>query len=137
MQTLESTPNGSPSAKGELARLLEGSTELIYRPTTVEVLVGGTRIRGVVHSLGRQQLLMATPGKEVVAGTRLTVRFPVPLKGRKVMLDLLCDVGAASPMEGRDAVSYDLTIRGVEKEPAPGLWQRWVQYLLEKRAFIS
>lgn len=128
-------PPAAPA--GELTRLLEGSKELIYRPTKVEVVIGATRFRGVVHSLGRQHLLLATPGRTVAPATRMTVRFPVPLRGQKVTIDLLCAITAASPMEDRDAVSYDLLIRAVDKEPAPGLWERWVRYLLEKRAFIG
>ena len=132
---LEATPQSSDA--GELTRLVEGSKELIYRPTNVEVVSGKVRSRGVVHSLGRKHLLLATPGKSVAFGRQLTVRFPVPVKGRKVFLDLHCDVGAANPMEGRNAVAWDLAIRSIEGEPAPGLWKRWVQFLLERKSFLG
>ncbi len=123
--------------KGELTRLLEGSKELVYRPTKVEVIIGTVRTRGVVHSIGRHNLLLATPGRSVAPATRMKVRFPVPLRGKQVQLELHCAITAASPMTDRDAVSYDLLIRAVDNEPVKGLWERWVRYLLEKRAFIG
>ncbi len=128
-------PPAVPS--GELTRHLEGSKELVYRPTKVEVVIGTTRARGVVHSLGRQNLLLATPGRSVASATRMLVRFPVPVRGQKITLDLHCAITAASPMKSRDAVSYDLLIHAVENEPAPGLWERWVRYLIDKRAFVG
>jgi hypothetical protein len=103
----------------------------------VEVIIGSTRSRAVVHSIGRHNLLLATPGSDVLPATRMVVRFPVPVKGRKVLLELQCAITAANVMESREAVSYDLEISAVENEPAPGLWGRWVRYLLEKRAFIG
>lgn len=121
--------------RGDLTRLLEGSRELIYRPTTVETILGPLRSRGVVHSLGRKALLLAVPGTEVFQGRELVVRFPVPVRGRKAVVDLRCAVEKASRMEGRDAVAYDLRILFAESEPAPGLWERWVRHLFERRSF--
>ncbi|MFH1529989.1 MAG: PilZ domain-containing protein [Pseudomonadota bacterium] len=115
----------------------EASRELVYRPTTVEVVIGARRIRGVVHSLGRRHLLLATPGGDTVAATHLMVRFPVPLKGQKIIVQLHCDIRGANPMEGRDAVSYDLQIQTADEGSEPGIWERWVRFLLEKRVFIS
>jgi len=133
---IEATPHQSSDA-GELIRLVEGSRELIYRPTNVEVISGKTRSRGVVHSLGQNHLLLATPGKKVAFGRQLSVKIPVPVKGKKIFLDLHCDVSAANPMEGRDAVAWDLAIRSIEGEPTPGLWKRWVQFLLERKSFLG
>ena len=106
---------------------------LVYRPTTVEIRVGVERIRGVVHSLGSEELLLAVAGNRTLPLGDVTVVYPVPVRGNHLPLELECTVRAAETMEGIDAIAHDLEIRRILGHRGPELWGRWIGYLFERK----
>ena len=95
----------------------------------VEFFAGGEVRQGTVRFIGVDGLyLMSNRVPGDIEG-KVIITYPVPVEGAVKAIYLVCDLGRVDRIAEGGLSGIELEIRSVRKEPAPGLFKRYVKYL--------
>jgi hypothetical protein len=114
---------------GPVSGILERRDSWVPVTVGVEFFADGQVRTGTVRFLGADGLYLVSPRVAGDLTGTVIVTYPVPVEGRISGLVLVCTVRGIDRISDGGLAGLDLEIRGIRKEPAPGLFRRYVRYL--------
>ena len=114
---------------GPVTNVIDRKDSWVPVSVGVEFFGGGAVRQGTLRFIGVDGLYLMS--KRVPGGLEGTVivTCPIPVEGKVVPVYLLCDVHRIDRIVEGGLSGIELEIRSVRKEPAPGLFKRYVKYL--------
>lgn len=126
------TPMTRGRGDGAITTIVTKDESRVPVKVSVEVSLGGTICYGTVLALAASVLTLRLPEPQPSGVRSLVLAFPISYKQQTELIFLACRVEGVERGEGSE-VFLDLSIHGVDGEPSPGIFLRYVKYLFFHR----